>query len=66
MTSKGHGFATLMCMEDLLMGKYCFGDKQVNIIKILLISVNLNGKKVHLITEVVEGNTLWLLFFFFY
>ena len=33
-------------------GKYYFEDKEVNIS--LVIPVNLNGKKVHLITEVVE------------
>ena len=42
-------------------GVYCFGDKQVNIIKSLLIPVNLNVKKLHLITKVVEGDIPWLL-----
>ena len=60
---------TLICKEDLQIvknyvspkkGKYCLRDKQVNIIKSLVIPVNLNEGKVPLITEVVEGNIPWL------
>ena len=42
-------------------GKYCFRDKEVHILKSLVIPVNLHRRKVQLLTEVVEGDIPWLL-----
>ena len=62
--------STSMDLEDLQIvkesiapkrGKYYFGDKQMHIIKSLVISVNLRGRKVWLHIEVVEGDIPWLL-----
>ena len=54
----------LWVVKDSMVPKgesYCFREKKVRVIKSLEIPIDIGGRKVQLITEVLEGDIPWLL-----